>query len=157
MPASNANGQIMAMLKANSAGAVQQLPPVTLNRSRERSILETITFAAQAAGAKIAVARVPIGAALTSITLMSDTASAVTFQAGDFNNAAAYSAAVAIAAPNAKQDILGMPGFGSIIVIGYDSDSGRTDLGYEDIILTTAGGALPAAGTLRVRTGFVLD
>jgi hypothetical protein len=157
MPASTSNGQIMAMLKANQAGAVQQLPPVTLNRSRERSIIETITFAAQAAGAKIAVARVPVGAALTSLQVMSDTASTATLQFGNFNNAALYSAATAIAAINAKQEFIIMPGFGAIIAIGYDSDSGRTDLGYEDIILTTAGAALPAAGLLRVRTGFVLD
>jgi len=47
--------------------------------------------------------------------------------------------------------------YGVPIVTGYDSDNGRTDKGYEDIIMLTAGAVLPAAGNLRVKTLYALD
>src|SRR5262245_30745064 len=127
--ASTVNGTVIAQLKANVSGQVQTVPPVTLNGGRERVIIETVALAAQAAGAKIAVARLPIGAALLGFTVGSDQApGAVTIQFGDYNDDARYVAAVAPAGANAlKACDVKAAAFGVPIVTGYDSDTGRTD------------------------------
>src|SRR5262245_29252773 len=154
---STANGTVMAILKANVSGNVKQIPSVTVNGARVRSFVETITLAAQASGAKIAVARLPVLAAILEITVLSDTGlGTATLKFGDQNDDAKFGVAatptVNVPATFAVPATYGVP-----IVTGYDSDTGRTDRGWEDVIMTTAAAALPASGTMRVVTKFILD
>jgi len=146
----------MAMLKSNASGNIQSLPSVTLNGGRVRAQIETVPLAAQASGAKIGVARLPVGAALLGIEALADvTLGAATLKFGDYNDDAKFGAAAAPAAALTK--FAAAATYGVPIVTGYDSDNGRTDKGYEDIIMTTGAAALPGAGNLRVVTYYTID
>jgi len=156
--ASTANGTNVALLKGNVSGAVQQIPAVTVINGRERCFIETITLAAQASGTRIAVARIPLLAAIIGIIVIADTVNTATLTFGDYNDDVRWSgAAAAVAAANTPQTYTKTAGYGVPIVTGYDSDTGRTDKGYEDVIMVTGTAALPASGTMRVKTTWVLD
>lgn len=156
--ASTINGTVIAQLKGNVSGVVQVLPTVTVNGGRDRSFIETLTLAAQASGSRIAVARLPLYAAIVGIKIVSSGApGAGTVSFGDFNNDTRYSAAVALPAVETEATYVASGTYGVPITTGYDSDTGDTTKGYADIIMVTGGAALAASGTMRIRTIYTLD
>src|SRR5579859_4131309 len=86
----------MATLTGNTGGAIQQLLTPGVAGGRERVFGANVTLAAQASGSQIAVARLPLGAVITGITMITDTSlGAATVALGDVHagNSAIYAAA----------------------------------------------------------------
>jgi hypothetical protein len=157
----------MAQLTGNTGGAVQALPAVTVAGGRKRVFVANFAFAAQAAGSVIAMARLPLFAALTDITVITDTSTgSATLAFGDANTAALYGAAQVYTTINSSYQIGLAATIGAPITTGYDALSGRAvsfaspgegGALYEDILMTTGAAALPASGNLTVIFEYVID
>ena len=150
---------VMAKLVGNSGGAIQSLPAVTLAGGRKRAFIATITLASQASGSQISIARLPIGAAITDLTLCTDTSLATaTLAVGDIHggNSALYAAAATLTATDTPTQVGATATLGVPITTGYDCVSGAV-APYEDVILTVGTAALPAAGTLKAIVEYVHD
>ncbi len=150
---------VMTQLTGNAGGAVENLPSVTQNGGRERVAGGTLPLAAQAAGSVIGVARIPLYAMITGITLITDTSLATaTVAIGDVNSAAAYAAAATYTATNTPVRAGNATAHMAPITAGYDCTTGVASKGeYEDITITTAVAALPASGNLTIIIEYVID
>jgi hypothetical protein len=157
----------MAGLVANAGGAVNQLPAVNVFGARERTIVANFAYAAQAAGTVIGVARLPMYAVITGITVITDTSTgSATIAIGDANAAALYAAAQVYTSVNTPTKTGNAATHGTPITVGYDCTTGKAvtyqspgegGALYEDVILTTAVAALPASGNLTIIFEYALD
>ena len=149
----------MAALVGNAGGAVQSLPTVTQVGGRERVFVGNITLASQASGSTISVARLPLGAIITGIQVITDTSlGSATIALGDVHsgNSAIYAAAQTLTSTNTPTRIGTAATHGTPIATGYDCVSGASSP-YEDVIITTAVAALPSSGSLVVIIEYVID
>ncbi len=149
----------MAQLTGNTGGQLQILPPVTQAGGRQRTFVAQVPLAAQAIGAVIGIARLPVQAAIVDITVMTDTSlGTATLSVGDAGtgNAAIYSAAFTLTATHTVTKVGHVGTMGVPIVTGYDSVSGAA-AGHEDITLTVGTAALPASGNLRASGDYSID
>jgi hypothetical protein len=150
------NGTNMAKLVGNAGGVVQQLLNVAQCGGKERVFVETVVLAGQANGDKIAVGRIPKGAAPVGFSLITDTSLGTsTLSIGDQNSAALFAAATTLTATNTptslgKQASLGVP-----IATAYDQNGVQGAV--EDILLTVGVAALPNGGNLTVITRYTID
>lgn len=150
----------MLTLTNNTGGAIQSLPGVNLVGGRRRGFISSLVLNSQAAATVIGVARIPLQAVITDITLLTDTSlSTATIALGDAGNgnSAIYAAAATLTSTNTptkvgKTAVLGVP-----VIAGFDCVSGLASSSYEDIILTTAVAALPASGILRIFVEYQID
>lgn len=152
-------GVNLTKLAGNVAGAIQQLLNVCQAGGRERVFVDTIVLAAQAAGSTILVGRIPKGAAVTEITLITDTSlGTATLAGGDAGagNSALFFAATTLTAVNTPTKLGKAVQMGQPIALAYDGQSGAL-AAYEDIMLTTAVAALPGAGNLTAITRYTID
>lgn len=157
----------MAQLTANLGGAVQALPAVTVAGARERVFVANLALAAQASGSVIAMARIPLFAAITGINVVTDTSlGSATIAFGDANNGALYAVAQTFTAVAAPAKFGNAATQGVPITAGYDCLSGalvtyaKPGQGgalYEDILMTVAAAALPASGNLSVIFEYAID
>jgi hypothetical protein len=149
---------VMTQLTGNAGGGVEALPSVTANGGRERVAGGTLTLAAQASGSVIGVARLPLGAIISGLTVVTDTSlGSATIALGDTNSGALYAAAMTLTTTNTPTRIGNAVAHMAPIVTGYDCTTGLKSLSYEDITLTTAGATLPASGNLTVVIEYVID
>lgn len=164
---------IMAKLQGNQAGGLEALPDVTLFEARVRQQVSSITLAAQVSGTVIWVGRVPLGAAIKSIEVTTDTSlGASTLAFGDAHNAnsAIYGVAATYTTTNAMTRA-GPPTAmaGVEIATGYDylgtlvnrgmpqTPSPAGGAGFEDIIMTVGAATMPASGNLRIVITYTVD
>ena len=148
----------MASLTANTGGAVQALPNVTVVNGRKRVFHADIALAAQASGTTIGVARLPLGAMITDIQIITDTSlSTATISLGDSNSAAIYAAAATYTTINTPVYVGLAATLGVPIASGYDCTTGVANKSYEDIVLVTATASLPGSGNLRINISYVID
>lgn len=160
-------GTNMTKITGNAGGAVQQLIEAYYN-GKDYAFVESVVLASQAIGSLIAVARIPVPFVPLGFTLLTDTSLATATVAignAGAGNSAIYKAAGTFTTTDTptlfgKTSAMGVPVF-----TGYDSLTGNATgyasgnqggAGYEDICLTTAVAALPAAGNLRVISKFML-
>lgn len=146
----------MTQITGNAGGGIQSLPNVNVAGGKQRQFIANLTLAAQASGSVIAMARLPLLAVLTGITLITDTSLATaTIAFGDANSAAIYAAAQTLTSLNTPTRIGLAATHGAPITTGYDAQSGAQvtpfapgagGAGYEDILMTTGVAALPGAG-----------
>jgi len=136
------NGTQVAIIAAGG------YPKVTEVGGRVRVFNETVVYAAQAAGSTITVAKLPTGAQILGIELVTDTATGATLAFGDGTTANAYSAAAAFATTNVTQ-IVGVALAGAGVLSPLTADG--------SIVITTATAALPASGNLMVSTYYSVD
>jgi len=96
-------------LQADPTGANQLAPG--LNGGRVRCVVDSFTFAGEAAGEIIRIAKLPIGARVLSIAISTDgLGGAVTLEVGDANSNVLYATGVTTTA--AALDIVnGTPGY----------------------------------------------
>lgn len=164
---------IMAKLQGNQGGGIEALPDATLFEARLRHEVSTITLAAQTSGTVIWVGRVPLGAAIRSIDVITDTslgASTIAFGDAHSGNSAIYGAAATLTALNTLTRF-GPPTAmaGVEITQGYDYLGTNTNrgmpqtpspaggAGFEDIVMTVAAATMPASGTMRVLISYTID
>lgn len=161
-------GAQMTKLAANQGGQVSQLIE-SYNNGKNRCFIETVTYAAQASGTVIGVARLPVPFTLLGIMLITSastaTATLALGNAGDTNGAIYKAAAVLTATDTptwygltAKTGVLISSGVDYLgAATSYASPGTVGGGGYEDIILTVGTAALPGAGTLRLFFHYMID
>lgn len=149
----------LTQLVSNAGGAVESLPSITQNGGRERVAGGTLALASQASGSVIGVARIPLYAMITGITLITDTSlGTATIALGDVNTANAYMSAQTLTSTNTPVRVGNATAHMAPITTGYDCTTGAASKGeYEDITLTTATAALPSSGNLTVIIEYVID
>ena len=152
----------MATITGNVSGAIQSLLQPSQAGGRKRTFVANITLASQVAGSTFAIARLPVGAAIMGINLMTDTSlGSTTLAIGDAKsgNSALYAAAATLTATDTPTSVGKTATRGLPIVSGYDSATGALSAGniYEDVIITTAAATLPASGNLVVELDYVID
>jgi len=148
----------LAQLTGNAGGAVQSLPGVNLVGGRQRTFVSHLALAAQASGAVIGIARIPLNAVIIGIEFITDTSlSTSTISVGDTNNATAYSPAFTLTTTNTPFRAGSAAGHGNPILTGYDCVSGAQASAYEDITLTVGVAALPGSGNLLIKTEYLID
>ena len=148
----------MAALTGNTGGALQILPAVTQAGARERVFTGVIALATQPSGSVIGLARIPLGAAITGITLVTDTSlGTTTIALGDTNSSALYMAAQTLTTVGVPQRVGLTAAHAAAITTGYDCATGIASKSYEDIVLTTAVAALPASGNLAFILEYAFD
>lgn len=157
----------MTQLTGNAAGAVQSLPNVNVVSGKQRQFIANLTLAAQASGSVIAMARIPLPAVLTGITLITDTSlGSTTIAFGDANSGAIYAAAQTFTTLNTPTRIGLAATHGAPITSGYDAQSGalvsayapgQGGAVYEDILMTTAAATAPASGNFVVIFEYSID
>ena len=149
----------MAIVTGNVGGVAQALPTVSLVGGRKRAFVATIALASQASGSIFAVARLPAGAIITEISVITDTSlGSATIAFGDTNSSALYGAAQTLTATQTPTRIGLAATTGVAITTNlYDSTTGLLGKSYEDVVMTVATAALPASGTLKVITEYVMD
>ncbi len=151
---------VMAQLTGNQGGNVQSLPGVNLAGGKERTFVGTITLASQAAATVFGIARLPLQAVITGITVITSVSlGSATIELGDAGNgnAAIYAAAQTLTSANTPTKVGAAATHGQPITAGYDCQTGASSPDHEDIILTTAAAALPASGTLTTIIEFAID
>lgn len=163
-----AYGTNMAKIVGAAAGQLPQLPEVAYVGGKLRVFNETVTYAAQASGTVIGVARLPLPCVLQFVTLLasvsSGTATIALGNAAD-TKSAIYKAAAAFTAVDTLTFVALSATYGTLITQGVDSQGislgpnapGQGGGGYEDIILTTGAAAAPASGTLKLAFYFTVD
>ena len=157
----------MAGLVANAGGAIQSIPPVTVNGGRKRSIVATVPLAAAAIGTTIMIARLPLFCTVTGFTVLNSVSlGSSTIEIGDANTPALFAAAATYTAVDTPTEVGLTSALGTIITTGYDATSGNQvtyaspgEGGglYEDVILTVGAAALPGAGQMVVLVEYVID
>jgi len=137
------NGTQVAIIAAGG------YPKVTEVGGRVRVFNETVVYAAQAAGSTITVAKLPTGAQILGIELITDTTTGTaTLAFGDGTTPTAYSAAAA-------QTVINVTTLVGVALAGAGVLSPLTADG--SIVITTATAALPASGNLMVSTYYSVD
>jgi len=148
----------MALLTGNAGGAVQSLPSVTVAGARQRVFIANIALATQTSGSVIGVARLPVGAIISGITLLTDTSlGSATIALGDANSGALYVAAQTLTTTNTPTRVGLTATHGAPITTGYDCQTGASNYVYEDVLLTTASASLPASGNLTIIFEYAID
>jgi hypothetical protein len=153
----------MTQLTGNAGGGIQSLPPVTTVGGRERVFVANIGLASQASGSIIGVARLPLGAIITGITLLTDTSlGSATIALGDTNSAALFAAAATLTNVNTPTRVGLAATHGAPITAGYDCTTGASTAApkggqYEDVTLTTASASLPSTGNLAIIFEYSID
>ena len=127
-------------------------PPVTQVGGRVRCFHETFTYAAQASGSTITVAKLPVGAQILSMVLTTDTSTAsCTLEVGDGTTAAKYVALAAYTSANT-------PTLLPLKVASVTSSGAAAPLTADgSIVITTAVVSLPSSGTLVFDTYYTVD
>lgn len=149
---------VMTALTGNAGGALQSLPNVNLNGAKQRCSVGVVTLASQAAGTTIGMARLPVGAVITGLTLITSISlGSTTVSIGNSNSAALYAAAQTLTATDTptrlgKASIHGVP-----IASGYDCLSGAATVSYEDLVIVTAAATAPSSGTLTLIVEYAID
>lgn len=149
----------MAVLTGNTGGNLQQLLVPSDAGGRKRAFRASITLAAQASGSQIAVARLPLFAAIFGISYLTDTSlGTATIALGDIHagNSAIYAAAQTLTAVQTPTEVGLAATRGAPITVGYDCQTGQS-VTYEDVVLTVGTAALPAAGNLVIEFDYVID
>ncbi len=124
-------------------------PEVTEVGGRCRVFNEKVVYAAQASGSTITVAKLPNGAQILGIELITDTSTGTaTLAFGDGTTPTAYSAAAVQTTINVTQ-IVGVALSGAGVLSPLTADG--------SIVITTGTAALPASGNLMVSTYYVVD
>lgn len=150
----------MTSLTGNTGGAVSALPNVTVAGARDRVFIGTLAMASQTSGSAIAVARLPIGAAPTSIEVITDTSTStatLAFGNSGSGNSAIYGAAAAVTTTNAKQSFCKAATMGIPITAGVDCISGAASTDHEDIVATIGTANLPSSGNLTFIVKYAMD
>lgn len=157
----------MALLVANTGGAVQALPNVTQVQGKRRTFTALITLSAQVAATVIALARLPVPYLMTDITLLTDTSlGSTTIKIGNTNSDAMWYALTTLTATDTPTKVGKTSAMGVQQNSGYDAFSGlqvtpyapgQGGALYDDIILTTAAATMPGSGTLKVFFEYVVD
>ena len=136
------NGTQVAIIAAGG------YPKVTEVGGRVRVFNETVVYAAQAVGSTITVAKLPTGAQILGIELITDTTTGTTtLDFGDGTIQAAYSAATVPAINVTTLVGVALAGAGVLSPLTADGS----------IVITTATAALPASGNLMVSTYYSVD
>lgn len=148
----------MTAITGNTGGGIQSLPNVTAVNGTKKNFHADITFASQVAGTTIGIARLPLGAMITGIQILTDTSTgSTTLSIGDSNSAALYAAAAAYTTTNAPQRVGLAATMGVPITSGYDCVTNTASKSYEDIVVVTAAATAPASGNLRIDIEYVID
>lgn len=149
---------VMTLLTGNISGNVESLPAVNVNGGRERVVGGTLTLASQASGTTIGVARLPMGAVITGLTLITSVSlGTATVSLGDVNSAALYAAAATYTSTNTPTRIGNAVSHMAPITSGWDSYTGLASMSYEDVTITTGVAALPASGSLTIVIEYMID
>lgn len=161
-------GTEMTKLTGNVGGGLNQQIESYLD-GKERCFISNLTFAAQANGSVIGMARIRTPFSMVGITLLTSvtlaTATISLGNAGD-GNAAKYKAAAVFTTADTPTSVGLAASLGVPQLVGYDCLTGSATTydiagngggGYEDIILTVGVAALPAAGTLRIFFRYMID
>jgi len=129
---------------AKSGTTPQQMPAPGYASSKRRSHTEIFTYAGQAAGSRLFIGTLPIGAIFEGVELTtSATTGTATLQVGSNSSPAKYAAAAAVTTPDVP------------VVAAKASGKAQAPLtAPEDVWITTAAAALPGAGTLVVELRF---
>jgi hypothetical protein len=151
-------GTEMAVLTGNVGGNVQSLIQALVN-GKQRCFVANVPLAAQASGAIIGVARLPVPYTMISITALAPvslgTATIALGSPSDSTNAGFWSAAGTLTATT-PQSLGVSASLGVPILVGYDAITGdpagyqpghQGGGQYDDIILTTGVAALPSNAT----------
>ena len=161
-------GTQMTKIVGNAGGAIFQEVESYWN-GKVRCFRETVTYAAQASGVVIGVARIPTPFVLLGITMNTDTSSGTaTIALGNAanGNSAIYKAAAVFTAVNTPTPVGLVSALKTPITQGIDCITGLPTTydrgqsgggGYEDIILTTGAAAAPASGTLLLDVYYMID
>ena len=161
-------GVNMAKIVGNAGGAIFQ-EVESYYDGKVRCKREIVTFAAQASGTVIGVARINVPFTLLQIVMNTDTSSGTaTIALGNAAdaNSAIYKAAAAFTALNTPTSVGLVSALKTPITQGIDCitglpttyDRGSSGGGaYEDIILTTGAAAAPASGTLLLDFYYMID
>ena len=149
----------MTAITGNAGGNVQVLQPVTLTGSRKRNFVATIPLTGQASGSIIGIARLPRGAMITSIVLVTDTSlGSATISIGDVNNPVLFAPAMTLTTVQSRA-LVGLVAQMGVMLNGpnYDSVTGLVSQAYEDMVVTTGAAALPVSGTLKIFVDYAID
>ena len=148
----------MTSLTGNAGGGSQALPNVTAVSGRVRVFHADIVLASQVAGTTIGIARLPLGAMITDIQVITDTSlGTTTISVGDSNSAAIYAAAATYTTINVPVYVGLAATLGVPIASGYDCLTGVASKSYEDLVVVTAVATAPASGNLRLNIKYVMD
>jgi hypothetical protein len=163
---------LMTNLSGNSGGNIQTLNNVNLDGGRLRQKVASVVLAAQASGTVFGVCRLPLGAVIRSIDVITDTSlGSSTIKFGDAHNgdSALYGAAATLTATDtltrfgpttAKTGVPITTGYdylGVLVTPQMPQTAGQGGFGYDDIIMTVGAAALPASGNLRVLVSYAID
>ncbi|HEY2068277.1 MAG TPA: hypothetical protein VGG48_01885 [Rhizomicrobium sp.] len=160
---------LMTNVTGNVGGALQTLNPVTTMGGRERVQIGRLTLASQVSGTFIHIGRVPVGAALLGITVLTDTSlgsSTLAFGDAASGNAAIYGAAATLTATNTPTSWAKAATYGVPIVHGYDGVTGTETTyannsgyggGYEDILMSVGAATMPSSGNLVTIVHYTID
>jgi hypothetical protein len=150
----------MAALTGNTGGAVQTLPTVSQIGGRERIQVANLALASQTSGSAIMLARLPLGAVISGIQLITDTSLGTsTIALGDVGagNSAIYAAAQTLTGLNTPTRVGLAATHGAMIATGYDATTGNLSKSYEDVVMTVAVANLPATGNVVVIFEYAID
>lgn len=148
----------MTQLTGNAGGAIQSLPSVTKVGGRERVFASTLALAAQVNGTTFGVARLPLGAVITGITLITDTSlGSSTIALGDAANTTLYKAAATFTTTDTPTRVGLTAAHAQPITTGYDCVSGLSTKSYEDITMTVGAANLPGSGNLAIIIEYSID
>jgi|SRR5882672_10311645 len=152
------NGQTLQRMKDYADGGAASPPPANLTQGQRRCFCEAVNLTGQAVGDRIGVARLPVNAVFLGIEITTPVdLGAATLAFGDYANDGWFAAAAPVGAIDTpvrrgNAAVMGVP-----IVIGYDSDDGSTDKGYEDIVMVVGGAALPDGNNIKIVTEYAVD
>lgn len=148
----------LTQLTGNLGGSLEALPNVSINGGRERVAIAVIALAVQTSGSQIGLVRLPIGAIITGITLITSVSLGTsTLSLGDVNNSTLYTAASTYTTTDTPQRLGKASSHGTPITVGYDCFTGLASVSYEDITATIAVANLPGSGTLTFIIEYALD
>lgn len=152
----------MATVAAALGGGVPQLSFVNVVGARVRLFACPIVLAAQPIGTQIVIARVPAYASLIGVDMMTDTSLATaTLSLGNINDATLYGPAVTDTTLNQWVNLLSADAILAPLAPNgtqcWDSVTASASQDHEDLVLTVAALALPAAGNLFLRALYALD
>ena len=143
-----------SLLVNNTGGAVQSLPDERVG-GKPREFVEVVTFAGQAVGDQIMVARLPYGSVPLGVTFnASASAGASTIAIGDKNNVSRFAAAGTFTSTDTPTRKMTAATHGIPLTTCYDN-AGVSNTNYEDILLTIGVSSLPSSGSLVVVTEYL--
>lgn len=160
MTAANASAYLPEMntIVSNSGGAIASLNPVTKTAGRVRNFATTLALASQTNGTTLGVARIPLPAMVTRITMLTDTSlGSSTVALGDASDTAKFKAAATFTATDTPTSVGKQSALATVIYSGYDCQSGAAKNGYTDITMTIGAANLPSSGNFTLMIEYVND